>query len=73
MQLKKAERLTTDVLVPHSHPKTLPDVPVGSIDPGINAVESNSYLETLIEQKGMERLTWDALTCYDQLGDLEHD
>ena len=54
---EKTKRLTMDVSKPHTHPKTLPDVPVGSIDPGVNVGVSNPYLQSSVEHEKAEMLT----------------
>ncbi|KIM58353.1 hypothetical protein SCLCIDRAFT_28137, partial [Scleroderma citrinum Foug A] len=53
----KSKGLTGYVPAPRSHPETLPDVPVGSIDPGVNVGVSNPYLQSSVEREKAEMLT----------------
>ena len=43
-----------------------------SIDPGVNAAASNSDLQTSVERRRSETLTWDVLTQCRHCGDLEN-
>ena len=69
---KTSKRLTCNTCAPPSHPKILQYVPMGSINPSVDAAISNSNLETLVERKMAEVLTLDAQTCCHQFGDLEN-
>ena len=48
-QAPEDEGLTSDAIQLRSHTETIRNVPTGSIDPGLDADDSKSYLETLVK------------------------
>ena len=70
---KKTKRLTWNVPESCSHPRMLQDMPIELLDSGVNAEESKSHLQTLIERGMAEWLTLDTLTRSRQIGDLKKD
>ena len=71
MEWKQAETLTWDAIGSCSHPTTLRNVALGSLDPGVDAAEWNHDLEMSVERRTAEPLTLDMQTRYGRIGDLK--